>query len=399
MNILILTYGFWPETFRINDVAILLKEQGHSVTVLTGQPNYPEGKIFKGYKAFKILREDWQGISIYRVPTFPRRRGSKLGLIFNYFSIHASLTLLGPILLRGKRFDSIFVYGTSPVTIGLAALPLRRLGRPKIALWVQDLWPESLQSTGYVSNQKILGWVNTVVKFLYARCDLLLGQSQPFVERIRQQAPDREVAYLPNPTELAMTGNRIGPSIIADMQVGFNVVFAGNLGTAQAVETIVEAAHHLQDRRDIRIILVGDGSKRDWIAGQIQALDLQNLILAGRHEPEQMPGIYAAANGLIVTLADSEIFNLTIPSKIQAYLAAEKPIVAAINGEGARIIAESGAGLHCPAGDSAGLARAIENLRDMSETERLAMGKRGHDYYKAHFTPEAVLQQLISYLE
>src|SRR5690606_30987111 len=110
----------------------------------------------------------------------------------------------------------------------------------------------------------------------------------------RQQAPDREVGYLPNPTELAMTGESIGPSKISDMQAGFNVVFAGNLGTAQAVETIVEAAHHLQERNDIRIILIGDGSKRDWIAGQIQALGLQNLILAGRHEPEHMPGIYAA---------------------------------------------------------------------------------------------------------
>src|SRR5688572_14584683 len=184
MKILILSQHFWPETFRINEIAHSLCDVGCEVTVLTGQPNYPDGVVFPGYRAFAAGLEDFDGVPVYRVPLAPRRHAGALRLVVNYLSFLASASVAGPWLLRGKPFDVIFVYGTSPILQVIPALVLRAFKRSAVVTWVQDLWPQSLQVTGYVRSPRLLALVAGVVRWLYRRSDLLLVQSRGFLPSV-----------------------------------------------------------------------------------------------------------------------------------------------------------------------------------------------------------------------
>jgi len=401
LNVLIVSQYFWPETFRINEVALSLRDAGADVTVLTGKPNYPDGVIFDGYRAGGTLREDFHGIPVYRVPMLPRGQRSASGLVLNYVSFAASGSVFGPWLLRGKRIDAILVYGISPILQGIAAIAVKLFKRAPVALWVQDLWPQSLEATGYVNDRRVLKAVEWVVRGIYRYSDMLLVQSPAFTDSVAMLAPREKIRYHPNPGELALDSQArpAGESPVPFRRDCFNVVFAGNLGTAQSVETIVAAAERLARNERIRFILVGSGSRADWIREEIARRGLTNIDLPGRFPPEAMPAILAGASVLLVTLAREEIFRLTLPSKVQAYLAAGKPILAAVDGEGARIVAESGAGLAVPAEDAAALAEAIVRMAALPAADLERMGRSGRAYYDAHFAPDLLARQLIQLLE
>ncbi|HVL56936.1 MAG TPA: glycosyltransferase family 4 protein [Burkholderiaceae bacterium] len=397
MNVLILTQYFWPETFRINEVALSLREAGADVTVLTGQPNYPEGRIFDGYRGWGLQRESFDGIPVYRVPMAPRGSGSGVRLAINYLSFAASASVLGPWQLRGRKVDVIFVYGISPILQAIAGIVLKWVKRATLVVWVQDLWPQSLQATGFVHNPLILRAVGVVVRGIYRFSDLLLVQSPAFVEEVAALAAREKIAYHPNPGELALQRRDapIAPCPIR-FEPAFNVVFAGNLGSAQAVDVIVDAAERLKGHAGIRFVLVGAGSRADWIRQEIARRGLDNVDLPGRLPPEAMPAVLARASVLLVTLARSDVFRLTVPSKLQAYLAAGKPILAALDGEGARVVAEAGAGVCVPAEDPAALADAVLALAARPQRELDAMGARARAYYDAHFAPDLLARRLLS---
>ena len=399
MRVLVVSQYFWPETFRINEVVLSLRDAGAEVTVLTGKPNYPEGRVFDGWRSRGLVRERWQGIDVLRVPMRPRGRANAVGLALNYLSFAASGALLGPWLLRGRRFDVVFAYGNSPLTQVVPALALKTLRRVPVALWVQDLWPQSLQATGFVRNAALLKAVEWMVRLLYRGTDLLLVQSRAFVGEVARLADARKVVYHPNPGELALQATGPAgepPFAFAD---AFNVVFAGNLGTAQAVPTIVEAAERLRERSDVRLVLVGAGSLGGWLRDEVARRGLANVDLPGRFPPETMPAVYARASALLVTLAAEDAFRMTVPSKVQAYLAAGRPLVASLDGEGARVVEESGAGLCVPAQDAAALAAAIGRLADASPEARDAMGRRGRAYYLEHFEPDRLARRLLELFE
>ena len=342
MKILIFSQHFWPESFRINDVALSLLEAGHAVTVLTGQPNYPSGSVFPGYRAAGSGVEAHRGLAIHRVPLVPRGRGGVLRLVANYLSFIASATLFGPWRLRGQRFDVVFVYANSPLLQALAAIVLARLKSCPLVTWVQDLWPQSLQATGYVTHPRALAAVESVVRFIYARNTLLLMQSAAFVAPVRALAPARVLIHVhanPGVDEPVSAG---APAL--QLEAGFNLVFAGNLGTAQTLDTVLDAAELLRDLADLRFVVVGSGSRGEWLAAQVRARGLANVQLLGRFQPEQIPAILAQAQALLVTLVDDPAMALTMPSKVQTYLAAGRPVIAALRGEGARALRESGAG-------------------------------------------------------
>ena len=297
MRVLILSQHFWPETFRINEVAHSLREAGCEVAVLTGQPNYPDGAVFPGYHAFAAGRDDFDGIPVHRVPLFPRGRSGALRLVGNYLSFLASASLIGPWLLRGKAFDVIFVYGTSPILQVFPALVLRLFKRCAVVTWVQDLWPQSLRITGYVRSPRLLSLVASVVRGLYRRSDLLLVQSKGFLSSVSPMAGSTPVEYHPNPGELAF-GRRVDEPPALTLEPGFNIVFAGNLGTVQALETVVAAAALLRDDTHVRFVLIGSGSRGDALRAEVARLGLNNLRFAGRFPPEAMPGILAQASAL-----------------------------------------------------------------------------------------------------
>ena len=402
MRILIVTQYFWPETFRVNDLATALTERGHAVTVLTGMPNYPGGQIFAGYGAFSPAREKFGLVDVMRVPLVPRGRNRGWRLMLNYFSYALAASVLGPLRCRGK-FDIILVYGPSPVTVALPAVWMRWLKRTPVLFWVQDLWPESLSATGAVRSPWVLGLVGKLVAFIYRRCDRILVQSQGFVGRIAALSADTaRIRYFPNWAE-ALYQPRApdqNASEVREMPQGFRIVFAGNLGTAQSFETILAAAEQLRDHREIYWVILGDGHMKDWIQRQVAERGLSGQIsLLGQRPMHQMPNYFSLADALLVTLRRDPIFALTVPSKVQSYLACGRPIVAALDGEGAAVIEQSGAGLVCGAEDSAALAANVLALYRMPRSAREAMGTRGRRYYENTFERGRLLGQLEGWMQ
>lgn len=400
LRVLLVSQHFWPESFRINDAALALQRTGCEVTVLTGQPNYPGGVVFDGYRASGIGTQRHEGLEIHRVPLIPRARSTALRLVANYLSFIATAATLGAWRLRGRRFDVVFVYATSPILQVIAALWLARLKRCAVVTWVQDLWPDSLEATGYLRNSHALALVARLVRGIYARCDLLLVQSQAFVEPVRKLAGRTPVRYHPNSGDEAY-GEPMpqGPDSVAlTLESGFNIVFAGNLGAAQALDTVLDAAEQLLDLPDVRFVLVGSGQRNAWLAEEVARRRLTNVQLAGRYAPTDMPGILAQASALLVSLASGPAMHLTVPSKVQSYMAAGRPIIAALDGEGARVVLEAGAGLACPAADARALAAAVRQLHAMTPDAREAMGAAGQAYHEQHFSLRRLTQALLQHL-
>lgn len=398
MRVLVFSQYFWPENFRINELVKALNAKGIKVEVLTGKPNYPTGTIFPGYRAWGCTRESFRGVPLYRMPLIPRgRRTFRLAL--NYLSFILSGLVFAPWLLRGRRFDAIFVFAPSPILQAIPAIWLGWLKKCPVLLWVQDLWPESLSATGHVTHPRALKAVEDVVRWIYRKVDLLLVQSRAFMPRVQTLAADTPVVYYPNSFLEKEPGGAQPDVDCPGFDCGFPVLFAGNLGTAQAVDVVLEAATLLSNEPDIRFVMVGDGSRRDWMIQQAAARGLGNLVFPGRFPVEAMPILMGRAAALLVTLADTEIFRLTIPSKVQAYMAAGRPIIACMNGAGAEVVDEAGAGVTVPAEDGAALARAIRALHAQPEAVRVAMGARGRRYYEEHFSHEKLVDELITRLD
>lgn len=396
MRVLILTQYFWPESFRINTLVDALEAAGAQVTVLTGQPNYPDGAVFAGYRAASVRRDRYgSATDVFRVPIVPRATASALRLASNYLSFVLSASLLGPWLLRGRKIDVIFVYAPSPIVQAIPGMLLKRLKGAKLVTWVQDLWPESLESTGFVTNRLLLRLVARMVRWIYRANDLLMGQSRAFVAAIRPLAGPTPVEYFPNPGELPTT-------TVADREpelllpAGFNVVFAGNLGTVQALDTVLDVAALLNDEPDIRFVLLGSGSRSAWLAAEIARRALTNVVLPGRFDSDAMPGILSQAAALLVSLKKGDMLAKTIPAKVQAYLASGRPILASLDGEGAELVTAAGAGFASPAEDARGLADGVQRLKRMSHEERRRMGDAGRAFYDEHFQPRVLAESLVS---
>jgi glycosyltransferase involved in cell wall biosynthesis len=397
LRVLVISHYFWPENFRINQVVEDLVAAGAEIAVLTGHPSYPGGVTFPGYDARRTAVERHPtGFDIYRVPVVPRGKGNHIRLFLNYVSFVLSGIFWGSWMLRGRRFDVLFVYCTTPAIQGYVGLWLKWAKRAKLVLWVQDLWPEALAATGFVKSRFVLRLVGAMVSALYRRSDLILGQSRAFAALIAVRAGATPVGYFPNPGEHPVAGSDVAAPKLPDK---FNVVFAGNLGKAQAMETVVAAAELLREDPDIHISLFGSGSMDEWIAGEVAARAIPNLTLGGRLPPQAMPDVYRQASALLLTLVDDETIAQTVPSKLQSYLGAGIPIIAAVNGEAAEIVAGAGAGMSCRAEDPAALAAAIAALKALPAADRAAMGLAGRRFFAANYQPHELARRLLDRLD
>lgn len=399
MKILIVSQYYWPENFLINDLSVFLSEKDLDVTVLTGKPNYPSGAVFGGYRAWGLQRELRNGVTILRVPIYARGQQSRIKLALNYISFVLSASLMGIWALRKQQFDLIFVYAPSPLLQALPAALLAYLRRIPLVVWVQDLWPESLSATGHVKNGLILKGVSTLVKLIYQSCDMVLVQSKAFVDRVAFYTDRRKIRYYPNlyAAEKGQQPSEKAQVLAAEIAGCFSAVFAGNLGTAQSLETIIGAAKILQTRQEIMFYIIGSGSRGEWLEQEVLKLGLKNIRICGRFEASDMPTLLDAASCLLVTLAAEDIFALTVPSKLQAYLSAGRPVVAALNGEGARILEEAQAGIAVSAQDEKALAVSIATIADLPADERTAMGLRGSLYFRQNFSAPTLTTTLISH--
>ncbi len=396
MRVLIVTQYFWPESFRVNDLALALSDRGHDVVVLTGMPNYPAGRLYEGYSLFEPARESFRGVAVRRVPLVPRG-SSRWRLALNYLWFAASATLLGPLRVP-EPCDVIFVFEVSPVTVGLPAAALRRLKHAPMLFWVQDLWPESLAATGMARSAVLSRVVTALVRFIYRRSDRVLVQSEGFVPRVcGVGAEPRRVVYFPNwaeslyrPLQLEADAPERG-----EVPPGFIVMYAGNLGAAQSLETVLHAAERLRTRPEIQWVVLGDGHRREWLLDEIERRGLAATVrYLGSRPVTAMPRYFAIADALLVTLRRDPVFALTVPTRLQSYFACARPVAGALDGEGARIIRDSGAGTAVAAEDAAGLAGSVAALASLTPDERRLMGERGRLYFDRHFEREMLLDRL-----
>jgi glycosyltransferase involved in cell wall biosynthesis len=334
---------------------------------------------------------------VHRVPLVPRGRGKGWQLAVNYLSFALSASLLAPFRLRG-RFDLIFVYEPSPITVGIPAIVFKWFKRAPILFWVQDLWPESLSATGAIKSRWMLNAVANLVRFIYRRCDRILVQSRSFFSPIEALGqPTEKILYFPNsaeplyrPVELPI--NAPERKLMPD---GFRVMFAGNIGAAQDFETILAAAERLKGHSSIHWVIVGDGRQRPWVEEQVKMRGLtETFHLLGRHPIEAMPRFFSLADAMLVTLKRDPIFAFTIPAKMQSYLACGRPVIAALDGEGAQTVRDARAGFVAPAEDPDGLAQAVLSMHKLPASERALMGACGLEYFNANFERNMLLNNL-----
>ncbi|OCW57016.1 glycosyltransferase family 4 protein [Hoeflea olei] len=398
LRILIVSQYFWPEDIRLNELAAGLVARGHEVTVLTGLPNYPAGRIFPSHGWRGPWTETHGGVRILRAPLIPRGRKSRIGLVLNYFSFALTASLVA-LLRIGARHDAVFVYEISPVTVGFPGMVAAWKARAPMFLWVLDLWPESLSASGMLNSplaDRVASWL---ARRVYAGSDVILATSQGFESSIRRVAgKPREVRWFPQWEDLRKDTAPIDAAGLPGLPDGFKVVFTGNVGASQDFGTVLAAASLLKQRKDIQFVVVGDGHKLDWLRAQVAERGLSSTFhCLGRFPSTTMPAFYRQADALLISLRDEPAFAVTVPAKLQSYLAAGKPIVSSVSGEVKKIVHDSGAGIGVDAGSPEALAAAIAGLAARSPDERAEMGRRGRAYMEEHYNMDKLFDQLVGW--
>jgi len=397
MRILVVTQYFWPENFRINDLCAELVLRGHDVTILTGKPNYPDGVVFGAYKNKPSEFCQYQGCEVIRVPMIARGENA-IHLILNYLSFALTASLNGAFKLRKRKYDIIFVYEPSPITVGLPAIYLKILKKAPVVFWVLDLWPETLEAVGVVKSPKVLMIIGKLVSFIYNRCDLILGQSKSFINSIENYCDDKEkIRYFPSWAEDLFLSESV-PTIndVAIFEDNFKVLFAGNIGESQDFPAIVKAVEILKTKKsNVKLFIVGDGRAFSWLKSQIKEKNLENYIyLLGRHPLEMMASFYASADALLVSLKENKVFAMTIPGKVQSYMAAGKPILSMVDGEGNRVIEEAKCGYTSKSGDYESLANSMMRMSRLAQENLEPLGINAKEYSLKEFDRDKLISQL-----
>jgi glycosyltransferase involved in cell wall biosynthesis len=399
MRLLVITQYFWPENFRINDLVSELIIRGHDVTILTGKPNYPGGKIFSDFLESPHDFEYYKGAKIIRVPVVPRGT-SNFYLLLNYLTFAISASFLGCWKLRNHNIDAIFVYEPSPITVGLPAILIKTAKKAPLFFWVLDLWPDTLEAIGVLRSKWALKLIGKLVTFIYKRCDLILAQSKSFVPKIKKYAGAWvRIEYFPSWAETIYDIKKSlpAPELTFDDRF-FNIVFTGNIGDAQDFPSILSAASILKKYKNIRWIIIGDGRQAKWLKHEIELRGLhQNVLMLGSYPLERMPSFFLHAHALLVSLKDEPVFSMTIPGKLQTYLSVGIPILAMLNGEGADIVRKGNAGLCCAAGDYKELAESVLILLKKTPEERSIIGLNASLVSEKEFSRERLINQLESW--
>lgn len=396
MKILVVTQYFWPEQFRINDLCEELANRGHEVTVYTGLPNYPEGKFYSGYSFKGPYNEKFGKIKVIRSPLIPRGKNKSLQLALNYVSFFLWASILAPFKIKGG-YDRIFVYEPSPITVAIPGIFLKYFKRIPMILWVTDLWPESLEATGVVKNQFLLKLVGIMVKWIYKNTDKILITSKGFRPNLLAMGvPESKIKYWPQWAEAFFNNGSHHDYEDSRLPLsGFKIIFAGNIGSSQDFPTLINAAELLKDNTNIHFIILGDGLMRGWAENEVKVRGLKNNFhFLGKKPVESMPFYFSHADALLVSLTNSKLFSITVPSKVQSYLASGKPIIASLNGEGASIIKDWKAGLTAPATNPEALAAQIKTMSEMSKIDLEEMGANAKACYLSEFERDKLISEL-----
>lgn len=401
MRILILTQWYPPEPATLmHEMAQELQALGHQVQVLTGFPNYPNGILSEGYKLRPWQREQFDGVELIRTWLYPDHSQSGLKRILNYLSFAMSAALLGGFL--AKRPDVIFVYHP-PMTVAIPAWVLSRIWRVPFVYQIQDMWPETLTATGMLNNPRLLALVAKFARWVYRQAEHILVISTGFKNNLLHKGvPDDKISVVSNWVDANVYCPQARDAAYA-AELGidgtFNVMFAGNMGKAQALETVVEAAELLQDEPSIRFVLVGDGIAFAQLQAMAKQKGLKNVSFLGRFRPDQMPQLYALADVLLIHLHDDPLFRITIPHKTFVYMAVQKPIVTAVAGDTTAVIEQAQAGLACPPQDAAALAATVKKMWGMEQEALQKMGDNGRETVLKKYNRPYLVQKIATLLE
>ena len=394
MKILFVSQYFYPEIFKGNELVFDFAKKGHEMTVLTAKPNYPNGTFFEGYSFFGKSEETIQGVKIIRTPIYPRKNGRGIHLVLNYLSFVFFSYFTCLFRVRGK-FDLIFVQQLSPVTMALPGLWVKKRIKAPLYLWVLDLWPESISAASNFKNKYVIASIERLVKKIYKKSDIILISSKYFEKSILEKLENKnkKIIYFPNWAEDVYTQPIPEMEDLPKLPEGFNIMFAGNVGESQDFETILKAAQNTQNK-GINWIIVGDGRKSEWVKNELESKAINNVFLLGRHDLSKMPLFFKKADVMLVSLKDEPIFALTVPAKVQAYMASGKIILGVLNGEGNKLINESQCGYAVAAGDYISLGQKALALKELSFGHKLAMEQNSKSYYINNFSKEMLFSKL-----
>jgi glycosyltransferase involved in cell wall biosynthesis len=402
MKICIFTNHFFPEDFKVNDIAFSLAKTGFDVTVVTAVPDYPKGKFFDGYGWFKKNREIVNGCRCIRLPVIPRGNGNGFRLALQYFSFWFSSSAFSFFHKFFCRYDAVFVHLTSPFFVALSALHLKKFQKIPMIFWLLDLWPESVTAAAGIKNPLILKPLERQVKKVFDGCEKILIGSRGFEKSILQKGDYKnKIEYFPNWCEtISSSANfekykNVEPFCFLN-ENDFVILFAGNLGESQNLDFVLEAAEKLRQNENIKFIFLGDGRAKKNLVQKSSEKNLleKNVFFPGKFPVESMPFFMSKASVLLVSLKDNFIFNSTVPAKVQFYMAQEKPILAALNGDGADLIREADCGFAVNSGDEKNLAETILKISGMQKTELEKLGANGKKFYEANFKKSDLMNQL-----
>ncbi len=388
MKILVISQYYYPEPFRVHDICEELVKRGHEVTVVTGEPNYPEGTIYKGYENHQKADEVKDGVTIHRCPIHPRKKGV-VHRSLNYFSYsHLAKKYVKRLKASdGKPFDVVFVNQLSPVMMAEPAITYRKKYKTPVVLYCLDLWPESLVTGGVKRKSLVYKIFHGVSKRIYRSVDRILVTSRSFREYFRDQfgmADVSQIGYLPQYAE-----SLFEKLPYHQPEENINLLFAGNIGAAQSVDTIIGAAREMQGQ-NVRFHIVGGGSELERL--QKEAKELPNVIFYGRRPVEKMSEFYAKADAMLVTLVKDPVLSYTLPGKVQSYMAAQKPIIGAIDGETAEVIRAADCGFCGEAENVEELVKNINAFLECPNKEQLGLNARA--FYEAHFDKKIFIDRL-----
>ncbi len=395
MRLLIITQWYYPEPpgFRTQILADELVRRGHSVVVLTGFPNYPNGKIYPGYKQRLWQVEHINGVKVIRVPLYPDHSQTGLRRALNYLSFFLSSMFLG-MFVRDK-VDMILAYALP--TIGLASLWLSRLRRIPFLFELADMWPENVAASGMLANKTVFKLLNAICLLVYRTAARVIVVSPGFKSNLVEKTiPENKIVIIPNwadesiycPTDRdPKFGERFG------LDHRINILYAGNIGFAQGLESALDAAALLQDVRALQFVLIGDGTMLPILKNKASQMNLSNVSFLGRQPAEEMPRFFAWANALLVPLRDDALFSMTIPSKLIACLAMGRPIIGALAGDGTDLIRQSGAGITCLPANPEDLASHIREFIALSPERLEQMGMAGRTAYLKMFSQQKLIDE------
>ena len=393
MRVLILSQYYAPEPVpKPHELAVGLVRRGHQVVALSAIPNYPHGSFYDGYRLQPWAWESMDGVRILRLPLFPDHGRGAMRRILNYTSFMASSCLLGPAFSGGV--DVIYVWHP-PLTVGASAWLISLARRAPFVYGVHDLWPEAVEATGMVKSKRVLGWISKLERFVYRRAAAITVVSPGYKRNLISKGVPPDKVHVLTDWANESIFHPMSPDGALAKETGmagrFNVLFGGNMGLAQALDTIVEAAQSLSHIPDLQFVFAGDGVDKARLESAVAKRELTNVRFLGGQPPERMPQLYALADVLLAHYKRDPLFEISIPGKLFNYMGCQRPVLMASEGDAADIVTAAGAGLACRAEDPEALAKTVLRLYEMSPEERAGMGASGRQALLKQYSKDVLL--------